>query len=123
MSKHFTKNAFRRLETKMNKKKTQDENSDNDSLPEINQEIICSICLEEVLTEYLWLPCGHCFHRGCIVEWKKKKPKCPNCRSVQHYHCILKLRFSFAGAIAESFLKKKLCHSRPLCLYGRTLSN
>ena len=100
MTKHFTKDAFVRLEAQMNKKKTKDESSDTDSLPEINQEIICSICLEEVLTEYLWLSCGHCFHRRCIVNWKKKKQNCPNCRSVQQYNCTL-IRFLFTGKIAE----------------------
>ena len=130
MTKHFTKDAFVRLEAQMNEKKRKDESSDTDSLPEINQEIICSICLEEVLTEYLWLSCGHCFHRRCIVNWKKKKQNCPNCRSVQQYNCTL-IRFLFTGKIAESFHKKNQwenycfhsctgfcwneCHSPPLC--------
>ena len=108
MPKHFTKDAFQRLETKMNKKKPPDDNSENESLPEINQEIFCTICQEEVLTGSVWLPCGHCFHIKCIVEWKKKKPKCPNCRSVQHYHCMIKLRFPIAGAISDCFLMSAL---------------
>ena len=82
MPKRFTKEAFAKLEAQITKKKQKDESSDEDSLPEINEEIICSICLEEVLTEYLRLPCRHCFHRRCIIEWKRKKPQCPNCRLV-----------------------------------------
>lgn len=99
--KRFTKEAFARFEGQINQRKKDDKSSDEDSLPEINEEIMCSICLEEVLTDYVRLPCGHSFHRSCIIKWKKKKPQCPNCRSVQYYHCLLILRFSFAGKIAE----------------------
>ena len=101
MPKMFTKAAFARLEAQMTKKEHQGESSDEDSLPEVNEEIICSICLEEVLTEYLRLPCRHCFHRSCIIEWKTKKPQCPNCRLEEQYHCFFVSRFSLAGNIAE----------------------
>jgi hypothetical protein len=26
-------------------------------------------------------PCGHAFHRECLVPWLGLKPNCPNCRS------------------------------------------
>ena len=80
MPKHFSKEAFANLEAKMNAEKNQPESSDEDSLPEINEEQICSICLTEVLWEYFRLACGHCFHRKCILRWKKIKPQCPYCR-------------------------------------------
>ena len=88
MSKRFTRAAFARLEANMSKKQGQDDSSDAESLPEVNEEIICSICLEEVLTDYYWLPCRHCFHRSCIMDWKFKKPQCPNCRLVHHCDCF-----------------------------------
>jgi len=42
----------------------------------------CSICLEP-LTENVAtaLPCGHRFHKGCIVNWLvRSQGKCPNCK-------------------------------------------
>ena len=80
MPKYFSKEAFAHCEARMNAKKNQPESSDEDSLPEINEEQICSICLSEVLWEYLRLQCGHYFHRKCILRWKKIKSQCPYCR-------------------------------------------
>ena len=80
MQKYFSKEALANLEARLNAKKKQPESSDEDSLPEINEEQICSICLTEVLWEYFRLACGHCFHRKCILRWKKIKPQCPYCR-------------------------------------------
>ena len=80
MPKYFSKEAFANCEARMNAKKKQPESSDEDSLPEINEEQICSICLSEVLWEYLRLQCGHYFHRKCILRWKKIKSQCPYCR-------------------------------------------
>jgi hypothetical protein len=42
----------------------------------------CSICLEP-LTEHvaIALPCGHRFHKDCIVNWLvRSQGKCPNCK-------------------------------------------
>ena len=42
----------------------------------------CSICLEP-LTENvaIALPCGHRFHKDCIVNWlSRSEGKCPNCK-------------------------------------------
>ena len=45
MPKHFTKEAFARLYAQMIEKNNHDTSSDEDSLPEINETTICSICL------------------------------------------------------------------------------
>ncbi|XP_033757131.1 E3 ubiquitin-protein ligase RNF103-like [Pecten maximus] len=50
-------------------------------------EIRCGICLEEyeMDTKLCGLPCGHCFHRTCILTWLVKDTSndnhfCPFCR-------------------------------------------
>ena len=83
MPKHFTKEAFARLYAQMIEKNGQDTSSDEESLPEINEMTICSICLNENVTDYMRLPCGHTFHTSCIIRWKKIKKQCPYCRSAQ----------------------------------------
>ncbi|KAG8364374.1 hypothetical protein BUALT_Bualt19G0122200 [Buddleja alternifolia] len=46
----------------------------------------CSICMEDfrrdtdVFVTINELPCGHCFHKGCIVEWLQRSNTCPLCR-------------------------------------------
>lgn len=49
----------------------------------------CSICLEPLASTALdhsedksadLLPCGHKFHRACIVEWALRQNSCPECR-------------------------------------------
>ena len=42
-------------------------------------EDVCSICLEEGVS--VLLPCGHAFHKVCILHSVKYKVKCPLCRS------------------------------------------
>lgn len=41
---------------------------------------LCSICLEEITTEYEELECRHRYHKTCIDEWFKEKVDCPICR-------------------------------------------
>ena len=90
----FTKEAFARLEAKMTQK-NDDVSSDEDSLPEINKIEICSICLNEIVTDYMRLPCGHVYHTSCIMRWKKIKQQCPYCRLAHHTNLTFYLFFGF----------------------------
>ena len=80
--KRFTKEAFARLYAQTTEQSNQDTSSDEDSLPEINEITICSICLKENVADYMRLPCGHVYHTSCIMRWKKIKKQCPYCRLV-----------------------------------------
>jgi hypothetical protein len=40
----------------------------------------CSICLEEELPALFILPCGHRYHRSCILEWADLQRVCPVCK-------------------------------------------
>lgn len=42
----------------------------------------CAICLEETAPGEVLkrLPCGHCFHGGCLDTWLKTKAVCPVCQ-------------------------------------------
>jgi hypothetical protein len=42
----------------------------------------CSICLESMINNVATaLPCGHRFHKDCIVNWLvRSQGKCPNCK-------------------------------------------
>ena len=41
----------------------------------------CNICLDE-MKEYVFVQCGHSFHKECINEWLLEKRTCPCCRTV-----------------------------------------
>jgi hypothetical protein len=28
--------------------------------------------------------CNHTFHKGCLAEWLRRRPLCPNCRGAIH---------------------------------------
>jgi len=45
------------------------------------QETSCAVCLSEFEWDSVLrrLPCGHCFHRGCIDKWLKRNKVCPLC--------------------------------------------
>ena len=40
----------------------------------------CSICLDMLTTDKLWLTCNHVFHNTCITRWKNQSDTCPVCR-------------------------------------------
>ena len=42
----------------------------------------CTICLEDHVPGELAarLPCGHLFHKDCVVEWLRRHCVCPVCR-------------------------------------------
>jgi hypothetical protein len=42
------------------------------------KRIRCVICMNSKFTK-IKLECGHIFHRKCIDEWARWKPKCPVC--------------------------------------------
>ena len=42
------------------------------------KRIRCVICMNSKFTK-IKLDCGHIFHRKCIDEWARWKPKCPVC--------------------------------------------
>ena len=45
-----------------------------------NNNIECSICLDNKKTNYIKTPCNHIFCKKCINEWIEIKNSCPNCR-------------------------------------------
>jgi len=52
----------------------------DDLLEENNKE--CLVCLEEQKVGGLGvkLPCGHLYHRACVVDWLRRHCTCPCCR-------------------------------------------
>ena len=50
----------------------------NDNKIEIIRDNTCSICLESGGSKLL--PCGHRFHKTCIIKWMKVSKTCPLCR-------------------------------------------
>lgn len=52
----------------------------DDLIEENNKE--CLICLDEHALggKAVKLPCGHIYHRDCVVEWLRKQGSCPVCR-------------------------------------------
>ena len=45
-----------------------------------NNEIECSICLENGSNKFLQLNCDHLFHEKCIKSWIEQHNSCPICR-------------------------------------------
>jgi hypothetical protein len=54
---------------------------------DIERNSTCSICLEDFNEGDIEtiLPCGHIFHKPCIIPWFKKDNSCPNCRITSNY--------------------------------------
>ena len=60
--------------------------NEQDKNAESENNLVCSICLEQItgLTEpngkISKLSCGHIFHTQCVIPWLKNKLTCPYCR-------------------------------------------
>ena len=54
------------------------------TLPRVNQQSDCSICLEAATGDIRQLECGHRFHTRCYNNWARQcngPVTCPNCRA------------------------------------------
>ncbi|CAD7093347.1 unnamed protein product [Hermetia illucens] len=49
----------------------------------IDTSIICTICIDKINSDLIYLECGHSFHGNCIQKWFKDNNTCPNCKNVQ----------------------------------------
>jgi Ring finger domain len=66
----------------------------------------CTICCDELFVkdaqgsnECVPLPCGHCYHRGCIVEWMRQQDTCPTCKKRCSRHQQLKAIKPLVGEV------------------------
>ena len=41
----------------------------------------CPVCMQDASSDTIALPCGHAFHRRCIVSWLQLNSSCPCCRA------------------------------------------
>ena len=81
----FTSEQYKRWDKFMAKmsakyRRERRDDGDGDSLPDIEGDDICTICLAELIFDKKRLQCGHKFHRDCILEWAKNHNNCPMCR-------------------------------------------
>lgn len=63
----------------------------------------CVICMSDLSaqeSDAVQLPCGHCFHHGCIQSWLKLRSTCPSCR--------FQFRKAFSGSYAVKTLNSAL---------------
>jgi hypothetical protein len=63
---------------------TQNEETNDESSSEKNEEIKCSICLNNIIcnnTDVMLTNCGHMYHTSCFLRWYKKNNTCPMCKS------------------------------------------
>lgn len=63
----------------------------------------CVVCMSDLALEAsdaVQLPCGHCFHHGCIQSWLKLRSTCPTCR--------FQFRKAFSGSYAVKTLNSAL---------------
>jgi hypothetical protein len=56
----------------------------NETILNIETEIICSICLENLKKneKCIEFECKHIYHKNCIKEWLQNHKNCPNCRKI-----------------------------------------
>ncbi|KAL0929193.1 hypothetical protein M5K25_001137 [Dendrobium thyrsiflorum] len=62
--------------------KKQDNSKTDGSLRNSDDELTCSVCLEQVLAGEMIrsLPCLHQFHSNCIDPWLRQQGTCPVCK-------------------------------------------
>ena len=54
----------------------------------------CSICLQDLSSDILSLPCGHCYHDACIRQQLEYHLRCPNCMNVCGQLELRKIHYS-----------------------------
>ena len=47
----------------------------------IEDQDVCSICIDILEDEVEVMDCSHIYHHDCISEWMKQNPVCPVCRA------------------------------------------
>ncbi|KAK9804332.1 hypothetical protein WJX72_007498 [[Myrmecia] bisecta] len=48
-----------------------------------NSDLHCAICQDSMIAKKAaLLPCGHCYHEGCVRAWLSQKATCPTCRLI-----------------------------------------
>ena len=45
------------------------------------EDLLCSICLGSLNSNYVSTKCNHYYHKDCIYEWLSRKIICPNCKN------------------------------------------
>ena len=55
---------------------------------------ICSICLNDMLSDLIVTSCGHVYHSECLINCLKNKSVCPNCRTFAPLESTRHLQYS-----------------------------
>jgi len=78
----------------------------------VDEELICSICLNCVNKDNIFLDCDHLFHPECIVRWFKKQvdnsniPSCPMCKKKYDANNFANKIFSYHIQCIEKSIDK-----------------
>ena len=57
-------------------------NTDIIELIAINHNAKCDICQETLDKKICKVPCGHIFHKHCLVDWMRHNNHCPKCNKI-----------------------------------------
>ena len=59
----------------------------------LNEDEACSICIADFQMDQhvYYLPCSHCFHKACVLDWLKVKISCPTCRTSLRKELVTRL--------------------------------